>query len=74
MGVIDHVSASLGWAVAMIHGGNAIEGYTENIVTYATPIEELLESIRQQLSVHVHMGYGWEEGVFGGEAVNGEKR
>ncbi|KFY80080.1 hypothetical protein V499_01055 [Pseudogymnoascus sp. VKM F-103] len=44
-----------GRAVAMIHGGNAIVGNTETIVTYATPAEELLSNITQQLGVSVRM-------------------
>lgn len=42
-----------GRAVGMIHGGNAKEGSTENIATYATPIEDLLKDIEQELGVSV---------------------
>lgn len=42
-----------GRVVGMIHGGNAIEGSTEKIATYATPIEDLLKDIEKELGVPV---------------------
>lgn len=42
-----------GRVVGMIHGGNGIEGSTENIATYATPIEDLLKDIEKELGVAV---------------------